>query len=256
MIKDYKLYLIDLDGTIYNGEEIIAYAREFIDYLNDRQIDYLFLTNNSTKIEADVLKKLTNLGIKTTCENIYTSSQATATYLKHKQIKKVFCIGEAGLKNTLIRNGLELVDYMKAQAVVVGLDRSLTYEKLTKACLAIKNGALLVGTNPDKLIPTELGLAPSNGGQVKYLEYATDTTAVIIGKPEKIIMDMAIEKFAYPKEAIAMIGDNYDTDILSGINAGIDTIHVATGVTSKEIVLSKKQPPTYTISNLKELIDH
>lgn len=253
-IKNYKLYLIDLDGTMYNGSEKIEYAKEFINYLNENNIDYLFLTNNSTKLEKDVVKKLKELDIITTEKNVYTSSEATSEYLIKHNYKKVFVIGEDGLKNTLLRNNIELVDYLDADAVVVGLDREINYEKLTQATRAILNGAKLIATNPDKLLPTESGMSLSNGGQVKLLEYATDTVAIIIGKPNNIIMNLAIEKFSYTKEEIVMVGDNYDTDILAGINANIDTIHVQTGVTSKDQLLEKKIQPTYTVKNLKFLI--
>lgn len=253
-IKEYKLYLIDLDGTIYNGNEKIEYAKEFIDYLNSNNIDYLFLTNNSTKIESDVVKKLNSLDINTNEKNIFTSSEATAMYLNSKKYAKVFVIGESGLRQTLERNNINLVNWQDAEALVVGLDREINYKKLTDGISTIRNGAEFVVTNPDKLLPTEYGMSPSNGAQMSFLEYATDTKATVIGKPNKFIMDFAIQKFNYELEDIAMIGDNYDTDIMSGINANIDTIHVQTGVTSKEQLKEKDIQPTYTIKNLLELI--
>lgn len=251
-IKSYKLYLIDLDGTIYNGNEKIEYAKEFIDYLNYNNIDYLFLTNNSTRLEKDVVTKLKEFDITTSEKNVFTSSAATAMYLLNNNIKKVFVIGETGLKSTLEKNNISLVSE-EAQGVVVGLDRLVNYDKLTKACQIILKGAKFVATNPDKLLPTENGMALSNGGQVKLLEYATDNVATVIGKPNNIMMELAISKFGYSKEDIVMVGDNYDTDILAGINSNIDTIHVQTGVTSKEQLLNKVKQPTYSIENLSKL---
>lgn len=253
-MKEYKLYLIDLDGTIYSGNESIEYAEEFINYLNSKGIDYLFITNNSTKDVGEALKKLSDLKIKADEKNIFTSAQATALYLKKEKISKVYLIGENGIRNSLIKEKIEIVDQEKCEAVVVGLDRELTYSKLRDASSAILRGAKLIGTNPDKFVPLEHGFEPGNGGQVKYLEYATDEEAVIVGKPNKLIMELAINKFDYLKEDIVMVGDNYDTDIMSGINIGIDTIHVQTGVSSKEDVMKKDKVPTYTIKNLKELI--
>ncbi|MBF0713813.1 TIGR01457 family HAD-type hydrolase [Gemella sp. GH3] len=253
-IKSYKLYLIDLDGTIYNGNKKIDYAKEFIDYLNFNNIDYLFLTNNSTRLEKDVVDKLKTFGIVTTEKNVFTSSVATSMYLLNNNIDKIYVIGEKGLKTTLESNNISLVSEKKAQAVVVGLDRLVTYDKLTKACQAILRGAKFIATNPDKLLPTEQGMALSNGGQVKLLEYASDTEATVIGKPNDIIMELAMSKFGCRKEDIVMIGDNYDTDILAGINSGIDTIHVQTGVTTKEQLLNKEKQPTYSIENLSELL--
>lgn len=252
-IKQYKLYLIDLDGTIYNGEKKIKYAKEFVDYLNENNIDYLFLTNNSTRQPKDVAEHLKKFDIETSEEHVFTSSDATKIYLEGKRYKNLYVIGEAGLKNTLSSfNQKENEDGV--DAVVVGLDRKLTYDKLATAARAILNGAELIGTNPDTLLPTANGFVPSNGGQVKYLEYATSTPATFIGKPSKIIMESAMNLFSYSKDEIVMVGDNYDTDIMSGINGGIDTIHVQTGVTSFEELKDKEKKPTYSIENLYQLI--
>ena len=252
-IKQYKLYLIDLDGTIYNGDKKIKYAKEFVDYLNTNNIDYLFLTNNSTRQPKEVAEHLKNFDIDTSEEHVFTSSDATKIYLEGKGYKNLYVIGESGLKNTLSSfNQKENEDCV--DAVVVGLDRKLSYDKLTIATRAILKGAELIGTNPDTLLPTANGFMPSNGGQVKYLEYATSTPATFIGKPSKIIMESAINLFSYSKDEIVMIGDNYDTDIMAGINGGIDTIHVQTGVTSVEDLESKAHKPTYSIKNLFEIV--
>ncbi len=252
-VKQYKLYLIDLDGTIYNGDKKIKYAKEFVDYLNTNNIDYLFLTNNSTRQPKEVAEHLKNFDIDTSEEHVFTSSDATKIYLEGKGYKNLYVIGESGLKNTLSSfNQKENEDCV--DAVVVGLDRKLSYDKLTIATRAILKGAELIGTNPDTLLPTANGFMPSNGGQVKYLEYATSTPATFIGKPSKIIMESAINLFSYSKDEIVMIGDNYDTDIMAGINGGIDTIHVQTGVTSVEDLESKAHKPTYSIKNLFELV--
>ena len=252
-IKQYKLYLIDLDGTIYNGDKKIKYAKEFVDYLNTNNIDYLFLTNNSTRQPKDVAEHLKKFDIETSEEHVFTSSDATKIYLEGKGYKNLYVIGESGLKNTLSSfNQKENEDCV--DAVVVGLDRKLSYDKLAIATRAILKGAELIGTNPDTLLPTANGFMPSNGGQVKYLEYATSTPATFIGKPSKIIMESAINLFSYSKDEIVMIGDNYDTDIMAGINGGIDTIHVQTGVTSVEDLESKAHKPTYSIKNLFELV--
>lgn len=252
-IRNYKLYLIDLDGTIYNGEKKIEYAKEFVDYLNENKIDYLFLTNNSTKQPKEVVERLKNFGIETEKEHVFTSSDATKIYLESKDYRNIYVIGEDGLKNTLSSFNQKESE-KDVEAVVVGLDRQLTYEKLAIAARAILNGAELIGTNPDTLLPTSDGFVPSNGGQVKYLEYATSTDATFIGKPSKIIMECAMNQFSYSKDEIVMVGDNYDTDIMSGINSNIDTIHIQTGVTSVEDLETKEKKPTYSIENLFVLI--
>lgn len=253
-IKKYKLYLIDLDGTIYNGDKVIKYAKEFVDYLNNQGVDYLFLTNNSTKEPKDVVEKLKKLNIDTSEKHIYTSSDATKTYLLNKGYNSIYIIGEKGLK-TILKDFKQSDNVLETQAVVVGLDRNLTYDKLTIATRAVLNGAELIGTNPDTLLPTADGFIPSNGGQIKFLEHATSVQATIIGKPSKIIMESAISLFNYSKDEIVMVGDNYDTDIMSGINSEIDTIHVQTGVTTLEELKKKDIQPTYTIENLLNLIE-
>lgn len=184
---------------------------------------------------------------------MYTSSDATKMYLLKKGYSKVYIIGERGLKDTL--GDFNQKNNEDVEAVIVGLDRKLTYEKLTVATRAVLAGAELVGTNPDTLLPTADGFIPSNGGQIKYLEHATSTEATVIGKPSKIIMECAMELFNYKKEDIVIVGDNYDTDIMSGINSGIDTIHVQTGVTTLENLKLKKIQPTYTIEDLSKLIE-
>lgn len=254
-MRKHKLYLIDLDGTIYMGNQPIEYSKEFVNYLEENKIDYLFITNNSTKTEIEVVEKLKNMGIKTSSAHIYTSALAAAEFAHNKNYKKVYVIGEKGLREALQNKKIEIVNQDEAEAVIVGLDRTLTYDKLSEASFALQRGLPFIATNPDKLLPTEDGMKPSNGGQVKFLEYANSREAIVIGKPSSIIMELAIEKFGYNKEDIVMVGDNYDTDIMSGINIGIDTIHVNTGVSSKEEVESKEKQPTHSIENLKEFLD-
>ncbi len=214
----------------------------------------MFLTNNSTKEPKDVVKKLYDLGIQTSEEHVYTSSEATKAYLIKKGYKDIYIIGEKGLKETLSSFNQHL-DLNNVEAVIVGLDRELTYEKLTVATRAVLGGAELIGTNPDTLLPTAEGFIPSNGGQIKYLEHATSTAATVIGKPNRIIMESAMNLFNYNKDDIVMVGDNYDTDIMSGINSNIDTIHVQTGVTTLDQLKEKEIQPTYTIEDLSKLID-
>lgn len=254
-MKKHKLYLIDLDGTIYTGDRPIEYAKEFVRYLEENEIDYLFITNNSTKSDVEVVGKLEKMGIMTSSKHVYTSALAAAEYAFNKNYNKVYVIGELGLRSALVEKGIEIVNQEEAEAVVLGLDRDLTYKKLSDASFALQRGIPFIATNPDKLLPTEEGMKPSNGGQVKFLEFATSRKATIIGKPSSIIMELAIEKFGYSKENIVMVGDNYDTDIMSGINIGIDTLHVNTGVTSKEELRDKEKQPTYSIDNLKEFLE-
>ena len=238
------------------AKNAIDIARDAVAKLINSSPDEIYFSGGGSESDNWALRALLEKSEK---KHIITSKiehQAilnTCKYLEFKGYKNLYVIGEAGVKNTLSLFCQKDTEE-DVEAVVVGLDRELTYEKLAIATKAILNGAELIGTNPDTLLPTAHGFVPSNGGQVKYLEYATSTLATIIGKPSNIIMESAIKLFNYRKDEIVMVGDNYDTDIMSGINSGIDTIHVQTGVTSFEELKEKEKKPTYSIENLYQLI--
>ena len=232
----YEGYLIDLDGTIYRGSEPIPAGRRFVEQLQARQIPFLFLTNNTTK----------------TPETVYTATLATIDYLNDaNKGKKVYVIGEPGLIEPILAAGYvweeETPDY-----VVVGLDTDVTYEKFVVATLAIQKGATFIGTNPDKNIPTERGLLPGAGSVIAMIEASTQQKAIYIGKPEAIIMEKAVETLGMEKANVLMVGDNYTTDILAGINNGIDTLLVLSGFTQKADVPTLPVPPTYLVDSLDE----
>lgn len=248
--KEYAGYLIDLDGTMYNGNEKIKEAAAFVERLRQRKKPFLFLTNNSTSSPYDVSDKLGEVSdVKAYPDEIYTSTKATVAYLKKNNAKKVFVIGESGLQEALIEAGFELTAD-KADHVVVGLDREVNYEKFETATLLIKTGAGFIATNPDTNIPTEKGLVPGNGALVGFLETSTQTKATVIGKPEAIIMEAALKELALSKEEVLMVGDNYTTDIQAGIQNDIDTLLVLTGFTKAEDVEKLPVSPTYIVENL------
>lgn len=248
----YKGFLIDLDGTMYRGNEVIEGAKSFIEYLHEKNAPYLFVTNNSSRTPEEVASHLRQIGIDTTSEHVFTTSQATAKYLKKKLTgKQIYCIGETGIRHALAEEGFHFVNE-NADAVVVGIDRSLNYEKMAQACIEIRKGALFVSTNVDKAIPTERGLVPGNGALTAFLSFSTNVEPIVIGKPEAIIMEQALERLGTKKEETIMIGDNYDTDILAGINAGVDTLLVHTGVTTKDMLTRVSIQPTYTANRLDE----
>jgi 4-nitrophenyl phosphatase len=149
-----------------------------------------------------------------------------------------------------VDGGFEVVDDEDADFVVMGIDRGLTYQNLETACLAVRNGAKLLSTNKDVAFPTDRGFVPGNGALTSVVSVSTGVQPVFIGKPEPIIMELAMEKMRVPKEKVLMIGDNYDTDILAGKNAGLDTLLVYTGVTTSIDHLSQEERPTYTIDSL------
>lgn len=249
----YEGYLIDLDGTIYRGSEPIPAGRRFVEQLQARQIPFLFLTNNTTKTPETVANRLANeFSIHVGPETVYTATLATIDYLNDaNKGKKVYVIGEPGLIEPILAAGYvweeETPDY-----VVVGLDTDVTYEKFVVATLAIQKGATFIGTNPDKSIPTERGLLPGAGSVIAMIEASTQQKAIYIGKPEAIIMEKAVETLGMEKANVLMVGDNYTTDILAGINNGIDTLLVLSGFTQKADVPTLPVPPTYLVDSLDE----
>lgn len=249
----YKGYLIDLDGTIYLGEKLIPAGKRFIERLQKADIPFLFVTNNSSRLPEEVQKRLANLfDINVKASQVYTSSLATADYMDRlNKGKKVYIIGQEGLKKVLLGRGYEW-DEKNPDYVVVGLDQALTYEKLATATLAIRKGAYFIGTNPDKNIPTAEGLLPSAGPNIAFLETATQTKADIVGKPNAIMMDEALEHLGLKREEVAMVGDNYETDILAGIHNNIPSILVLSGFTKLEDVPHLKEQPTHILKTLDE----
>lgn len=255
-MKKYKAYLIDLDGTMYRGIEKIEEASDFVKALNDKNIPYLFVTNNSSQKPENVAKKLMSFDIPATKEQVYTTSLATADYIYEQTPNaKIYMIGEEGLRHALVEKGFELTDE-SPDYVVIGIDREITYEKLAKACLAVRNGAKFISTNGDIAMPTERGFLPGNGSLTSVISVSTRTKPIFIGKPESIIMEGALHVMNVSAEDAIMVGDNYDTDILAGIHANVDTLLVYTGITQQQHLENVKEQPTYTVNHLREWIEN
>ncbi|GEM01113.1 4-nitrophenyl phosphatase [Halolactibacillus halophilus] len=248
----YSGYLIDLDGTVYNGTEKIPAAVEFVKVLNEKKIPYLFLTNNSTKHPRDVAEKLRAMDIAATENQVLTTSMATAKYVSEQHPgAKVYPIGEEGLIMALEAEGLVLTDD-DPDYVVMGLDREITYEKLSIGALSIRNGAKFIATNGDIKLPSERGFLPGAGSVISVLSVTTEVEPKFIGKPEPIMVEQALEVLGTDKAETLMIGDNYYTDILAGINAGVDSLLVFTGVTKLADLQAIDKQPTYTIQSLAD----
>lgn len=254
-MKQYKGYLIDLDGTMYRGEEKIEAASDFVKALQEKNIPYLFVTNNSARRPEQVADKLLSFDIPATKESVFTTSLATANYIYDlKKDAKVFVIGEEGLQAALQEKGFTFCEE-NPDFVIMGIDRKINYEKLAKACLAVRSGAKFISTNGDIAIPTERGLLPGNGSLTSVVAVSTGVQPTFIGKPESIIMEQALKVIGTAKEDTLMVGDNYQTDITAGIHAGMDTLLVHTGVTMKEHLETYDVQPTFTMNSLEEWIE-
>lgn len=250
-MRRYKAVCLDLDGTVYRGQEVIQEARQFIHNLQPEGIEPYFVTNNSSLTASQVAAKLSGMGITASPDRIMTTAIASAKYCKeHFEGATVMMIGEEGLEAALMAEGITLTN-SEPDIVVVGIDRNISYEKLSKASLAIQAGARFIATNIDRAFPTERGLVPGNGSFVKLLETTTGIEAVTVGKPEPHMLHFIQEK-GYRKDEMIMIGDNYDTDIQAGIRFGIDTIHVEGGVTPAKMVLKHPHQPTFMYKTLSD----
>ena len=250
MLNRYKAICLDLDGTVYRGTEPIAEAVQFIADAQKIGVDPYFITNNASMTRVQIKEKLAAFDINANVERIMTSAIAAAKYCKKKyEGASVMMIGEIGLEEALKVEGIRLTK-QNPDVVMMGIDRDVTYAKLADAALAIRAGAHFIATNGDKAIPTERGFVPGNGSFVALMEAATGKKPVFVGKPEPYMLEFIQQMGDYQKEEMIMVGDNYDTDIQAGIRFGIDTLHVASGVTSKEDLLGKAEQPTYHVQSL------
>ncbi|WP_283620816.1 TIGR01457 family HAD-type hydrolase [Limosilactobacillus avium] len=254
MSKNYQGYFIDLDGTTYKGKKQIPAAARFIKRLKAADKTILFVTNNSTRspeLVANNLRENHNIDVK--AENVYTTALATADYLDGiaGEKRKVYVVGESGLRGALTAGGFEITD-QQPDFVVVGLDSQVTYAKLETAVLLIRDGAKFIGTNADSNLPNERGMVPGAGSIVKLVEYATQQKPLMIGKPEKIIMEMALQKVGLSRDEVVMVGDNYHTDIQAAINVGMDSLLVYTGLSKPAEVAREAVQPTNSVRSLDE----
>ncbi len=227
-------YLIDMDGVIYRGGQLIPGADRFVNGLREANIPFLFLTNNSQRTRRDVATRLQRLGIDVTEEHIFTCAMATARFLSQQKPQgTAFVIGEGGLLTALHENGYAIVD-KDPDYVVVGEGRTVSFEMLEAALGMIMDGAKLVATNLDASCPTRDGVRPGCGATVAMLETASGQKAFSVGKPSPVMLRAARKELALPTDQTVVIGDTMETDILGGVQLNYKTILVLTGSTRRE----------------------
>lgn len=256
-LKDMQAIMIDIDGTLLRGNDALPGMVDFLDFLNAHQIKFQIASNNATKTLEAYHQKISAFGADLSIDNILTCSTVTAIYLQEKfPAGKVYMIGQSGLQQALTQSGIRIVDKMdeEVDAVVVGGDYSLTYEKLKYACLHLQQGVEFIGTNPDLLYPTDEGLVPECGMTLVMLETATGLKPTVMGKPERFMFELGMKKMGVEPIHTAMLGDRLETDILGGHKAGMRTILVETGVDNSTSVLSKGIQPDLVVKDLPELI--
>ncbi|MCI0642861.1 MAG: TIGR01457 family HAD-type hydrolase [Gemmataceae bacterium] len=246
-------YLIDMDGVVYRGNELIPGADRFIQDLRSADIPFLFLTNNSQRTRRDVATKLQRLGIEIEEEHVFTCAMATARFLaRQKPDGTAFVIGEGGLLNALHSNGYAIVD-KDPDYVVVGEGRTLNFEMAEAAVRMILGGAKLVATNLDPNCPTHNGTRPGCGALVSLLETAAGVKAFSVGKPSPVMLRAARKELGLTTEETVVIGDTMETDILGGVQLGFKTILVLSGGTRLEDLPRYAFRPDRVVESIADL---
>ena len=258
MLKKTKLYLFDMDGTLYLGNRLYDFTTELLKTLKDTGRKYLFMTNNSSKSVEDYIKKLAKLGIEATREDFITSSQATAYYLKeHHADQRLYVCGTQSLKRELQMEGFTVTENLdEVDCIVMGFDTELTFQKLhdVSYLLLTRENIPYIATNPDYVCPTEFGSVPDCGSVCDMIFNATGKRPVVIGKPSPLMPILAMQRNGYTKEETAVVGDRIYTDVKSGLNAGITGILVLSGETTREILEKSEDKPHLVLEDAGEIL--
>lgn len=250
-----KGFICDMDGVIYHGNRILPGVREFIQWLQEENKAYLFLTNNSGSTPRELQQKLARMGLDVPEENFYTSALATAAFLSEQAPGcSVYAIGETGLLNALYDAGITMND-VNPDYVVVGEGRTYSLESLTKATNLVLGGAKLIGTNSDVSGPIENGIAPACRALIAPIEMATGKQAYFCGKPNPLMMRTGLRKLGCHSHEAVIVGDRMDTDIISGLESGMATVLVLSGVTGRETLDTYAYRPTVVLDGVGDIVE-
>ncbi|MGD9145233.1 MAG: HAD-IIA family hydrolase [Anaerolineae bacterium] len=258
-LEDVQVLIVDMDGTLFRGPIPLPGLQRFFAFLQDRRISFVVVSNNATKTAGEYRQRLAGQGVQIQEEQILTAATATTSYLESElgAGASLYVIGETALTEMLHRAGFSMVHdaSQPADAVVVGGDSTLTYDKLKYAALLLQRGARFVGTNPDLLCPTEEGLVPEAGATLAALQAATGIAPIVIGKPARPLFDLALQRLGSHPVETAVLGDRLETDIRGGQQAGLKTVLVTTGIDDKDSVRQKGIEPDLVVSGLDMLVD-
>jgi len=253
-LRDKKGYICDMDGVIYHGNRLVDGAKDFVEWLKNEGKKFLFLTNSSAKSPKELQQKLSRLGIAVGEDDFITSAQATASFLASQNPNVgVYVIGESGLINALYDAGFYM-DQTHPTYVIVGESRTYNFEQVELAVHLVLGGAKLIGTNSDLTGPSEKGVAPACRALVAPIEMATDRKAYFIGKPNPLIMRHAIKKLGCELEDTLIVGDRMDTDIIAGIESGIETVLVLSGITKREDLAMFPYQPSHVLERAADIM--
>lgn len=246
-------FIIDMDGVVYHGDRLLPGAREFVAWLEATQKKYLFLTNSSARTPRELQQKMQRLGVAIGEEHFYTSALATAAFLASQRPGgTAYVIGDAGLVSALYDAGFTMNE-ISPDYVVVGETSSYNYDRMCRAVELVLKGAKLIGANPDVTGPVERGVVPATGALMAPIELATGSKAYYVGKPNPLIMRHALKKLDCRREEAAIVGDRMDTDIIAGIEAGIETVLVLSGVTAETDLRRFAYRPHHVLPSIAEI---
>lgn len=260
MLKNKRLYLLDMDGTIYLDDDLFDGTLDFLEKVKSCGGKYIFLTNNSSKSTEDYVKKLARIGINACEDDFLTSTDATIRYiLSNYPNHKFYSFGTDSFTKQLKDAGIDVVTDIEEgiEGLVISNDQELTFKKLDDASrLLLKQEVIYIATNPDWVCPTSYGYVPDCGSFCEMLKRATGREPHFIGKPAPEMIWIALEKFGYNREDALMVGDRLYTDIASGNNAGVDTVFVLSGEGTLEDLEASSVKPTYVMKNIRELYNN
>ncbi|MGC9397523.1 MAG: HAD-IIA family hydrolase [Anaerolineae bacterium] len=253
-LRSARCFLLDMDGTVFLGEQLLPGARRFLQLLRRRGTRYLFLTNNSSSHRGRYAAKLRRLGLDVDEKEIFTSGEATARYLKKQHPgARIYLVGTPALEEEFAAHGFALVQE-DPEFVVLGFDTTLTYAKIRRLCDFVRAGRPYIATHPDVNCPTEDGFMPDIGAIMALVEASTGRSPdVIVGKPNPPLIEAVEEKTGVPIEEMCMVGDRLYTDIALG-QAGVTTVLVLTGETQRTDLADAPHQPDYVVQDLVELI--
>lgn len=255
-LKNKKLFLLDMDGTLYLDEDLFDGTTEFLDYIKSIGGKYLFLTNNSSKSVDAYIEKMANLGIETSADDFFTSVNATIVYLSDKNYKKIYAFGTKTFKEQLKNAGYNITDRLEddIDCLLMGFDTELEFKKLEDACILLGRGVDYIATNPDWVCPTRYGFVPDCGSVAEMLYNATKRRPKFIGKPDPAMVNLSLQKTGCKPEEAVIIGDRIYTDVAAGLNAGITAILVLSGETTPEEAENHEVKPTYIYNDIADIL--
>ena len=252
-LLEKKGFICDMDGVIYHGNRLLPGVHEFVDWLYREKKEFLFLTNGSGKTQKELQQKLARMGLDSDEKHFYTSALATARFVARQMPgARAFVIGEPGLLNALYEQGITY-DENNPDYVIVGESSSYTYDKICRAVRCIQKGARLIGTNTDLTVSSETGEVPACRALVAPIELATGKAAYYVGKPNPLMMRTGLNLLGVRSQDAAMIGDRMDTDMVAGIETGLDTVLVLSGVSTRETVEQFPYRPRLILSGVGDI---